>query len=202
MILSLNLEIDSWAHKISAGYKMFFLAIISLFSIYVPGIPYLILALFCVCLLYISLGKRAYEQGLYMVKPLLWIIVIMLVYHVLTRNLNEGLRIILKMVSLVGLANFVTMTSRLDDMMEVFLKLLAPLRYFGVNIDVIAMTFTLVIRFTPVLLQKALDLSEAWRARSSKHVGWRIILPLFLVSIDDAETVAEALRARGGITRK
>jgi biotin transport system permease protein len=32
-----------------------------------------------------------------------------------------------------------------------------------------------------------------------KHINWRIILPIFITVIDDADRVAEAIRARGGI---
>ena len=62
-----------------------------------------------------------------------------------------------------------------------------------------ALSVALVIRFTPVLMQKGAALAEAWRARSVKRPGWRIVLPFALLAIDDAEQTAEALRARGGV---
>ncbi|PJE28084.1 ABC transporter permease, partial [Pseudooceanicola lipolyticus] len=42
-------------------------------------------------------------------------------------------------------------------------------------------------------------LAESWRARSPRRPGLRTILPLAALAIDDAEHVAEALRARGGL---
>ena len=56
-----------------------------------------------------------------------------------------------------------------------------------------------MIRFTPVLAQKGQLLAQSWRARSTKRVGWRMIIPFAVLAIDDAEHVAEALRARGGL---
>ena len=41
-------------------------------------------------------------------------------------------------------------------------------------------------------------LRESWRARSPRRPGWRILLPATLAALDDADHVAEALRARGG----
>jgi biotin transport system permease protein len=57
----------------------------------------------------------------------------------------------------------------------------------------------MVIRFTPVLIARSKQLLESWRARGLKHINWRIILPIFITVIDDADRVAEAIRARGGI---
>ena len=50
----------------------------------------------------------------------------------------------------------------------------------------------------PIARQGSL-LSEAWRARSPRRTGWQIVMPLAALAIDDAEHVAEALRARGGV---
>jgi biotin transport system permease protein len=56
-----------------------------------------------------------------------------------------------------------------------------------------------VIRFTPVLASKGAQLAQSWRARSAKRLSWRIVMPMTLLAIDDAEYVAEALKARGGV---
>ena len=56
-----------------------------------------------------------------------------------------------------------------------------------------------MIRFTPALIGKARQLALAWRARSPRRPGWRVVLPLTLGALDDADRVAEALRARGGL---
>ena len=34
---------------------------------------------------------------------------------------------------------------------------------------------------------------------AARRAGWRIVAPLALMALDDAEHVAEALRARGGV---
>jgi biotin transport system permease protein len=62
------------------------------------------------------------------------------------------------------------------------------------------MGMALVLRFTPTLADKGAQLSQSWKARSPKRAGWRVILPFTLLAIDDAEQVAEAIKARGGLT--
>ena len=49
-----------------------------------------------------------------------------------------------------------------------------------------------------VMLLRWEALSVAFRARSDRRPGWRIAAPAVLAALDDAERVAEALRARGG----
>src|SRR6056297_1033623 len=98
----------------------------------------------------------------------------------------------------VALANLVTMTSRFDDLVEVVMWGLAPLARLGVNTAPIGFAIVLVVRFIPVMLDKARLLIDAWRARSPRRPGWQVALPITLVAVDDAEHVAEALRARGG----
>jgi biotin transport system permease protein len=103
------------------------------------------------------------------------------------------------MLTAVGLANLVTITTRLTDMMGVVRWLCTPLRAIGVKSDRIELAMALVIRFTPVLIDKGAMLAMAWRARAARRVGWRIVTPFAVLAIDDAEHVAEALRARGGL---
>ena len=50
------------------------------------------------------------------------------------------------------------------------------------------------------MLTRATQISESWRARSPRRAGWRILPPITMAALDDADRLAEALRARGGIS--
>ncbi|KIN78747.1 Cobalt transport protein [Sulfitobacter mediterraneus KCTC 32188] len=106
------------------------------------------------------------------------------------------------MLSAVGLANLVTMTTRLSDMIDVVKAVTVPLRWFGLSSRVLEFAIALVIRLTPVLVERGGQLSQSWKARSRKAPNWRIILPFTVLALDDADYVAEALRARGGFNTK
>jgi biotin transport system permease protein len=106
--------------------------------------------------------------------------------------------IILRMLCAVALANFVTMTTRLSDMIksvEILARPLSPI----LPPQRLALAIALVIRFLPVLLDHANQITEAWRARSPRRPRWRIFVPLTLAALDSSDRVAEAIRARGGI---
>jgi biotin transport system permease protein len=57
----------------------------------------------------------------------------------------------------------------------------------------------LVIRFIPVMLDRLSQITESWAARSPRRPSWRVLVPATLAALEDADRVAEALRARGGV---
>ena len=123
----------------------------------------------------------------------------LLAWHLLTGDAARGAVITLRMVTLIALANLVTMTTALSAMVELVRTMTAPLRRLGLPTHLLETAIPLVIRFTPVLIARAEGLAEAWRARSFRRPGWRLLLPLMLGALDDADHVSEALRARGGV---
>jgi biotin transport system permease protein len=130
----------------------------------------------------------------------LWpFVALIAIWHLITDDLTAGGVIVLRMVTAVGLANLVTMTTRLSDMITVVKWLAAPLRWAGLNTRALELAIALVVRFTPVLAHKGGLLALAWRARAARRLGWQIVTPFAVLAIDDAEHVAEALRARGGL---
>ena len=134
-----------------------------------------------------------------MLWPLWPFVVIVFLWHILTFDTVSGLVIIMRMFSAVALANLVTMTSQLDDMIALVTRAATPFRRFGLKPKVLALLIALFIRFLPVLIEKGNLLVESWRSRSIRRAGWRVVVPLALLALDDAEMVAEALRARGGM---
>ena len=83
-------------------------------------------------------------------------------------------------------------------MLAVLMRLLSPLTRLGLPGDRIALAVALVIRFIPVLTERITLIRCAWSARSPRPPGWRLMVPAALAALDEAEHVAEALRARGG----
>jgi len=134
--------------------------------------------------------------------PLWPFVVLVLGWHWVTGALEVGAVIALRMLTAVALANLVTMTTALGDMMGVVRWLLCPFARLGVNLRAIELAAAMVIRFTPVLAQKGAELATAWRARARRRAGWRVVVPLMVLALDDADHVAEALRARGGFEKE
>jgi biotin transport system permease protein len=197
-MISLISEIRTPYHRCRAEPKMLALCLVTLALGLAGSLAASLAACGAVLGLYALPGRAFLRQGAKMLRPLSIFVAVVLGWHVVTGDLAAGLEISARLVACVGLANLVTMTTRLDDMLAVSERLLSPLRGFGLDARRIGLAVALVIRFTPVLAEKGGRLVEAWRARSARSPSWRIIGPFALVAIDDAEHVSEALRARGG----
>ena len=198
-MLTLTIPERTWAHPVPVGWKLLFLLGLTAVLYPVSDLWVLAGALVAVSLLAVTLGRGVVRRSLKMLVPLMAIVLLVLLYHVLVGRFVAGVGVVLKLLTLIGVANLVTMTSRLDDMFELIMSLLAPLKRLGVRPEVPALAFALVLRFVPVLVQKGRCVSDAWKCRSPRRMSWTVLIPLCLVALDDAERVADAIRARGGI---
>ncbi|MBV7407792.1 CbiQ family ECF transporter T component [Maritimibacter sp. DP1N21-5] len=198
-MISLTSPVETWAHRLPAGVKLAALsaATILLFALDDPRL--LAMALAGAAALTLSGGLRFSRAAVRALRVLVPFLLLIAVWHGVTGQLATGLAVSLRLLAALALANFVTMTTRITDMVAVIAWLLAPLRRFGLSTRHFELAVALVIRFTPAIARKGTLLSEAWRARSRRRASWRIVLPLAALALDDADHVAEALRARGGL---
>jgi biotin transport system permease protein len=197
-MLTLTSPVEIWAHRLPAGMKLGLMALATtvLFALTAP-LP-LVVAFAGVAGLYLTGGGRFARAGLRLIWPLWPFLVIVGLWHFWTRDPAGGSTILLRMVSAVALANFVTMTTRLSDMIAVFQWLARPLAVFGLSPRRLALAVALVIRFIPVMLDRLSQITQSWSARSPRRPRWRVLVPATLAALDDADRAAEALRARGG----
>lgn len=198
-MISLTFPSRTWAHPVPVGWKLACLsgATVVLFSFGSLAVQTAALSLTAV--LYLSAGRGFAWSGLKTLRILWPFLTVIVLWHLIEGSPHEGLSIALRLMSTVALANFVTMTSRLSDMIDLAAWLLSPLRRLGLSTRGLEIAIALVIRFTPLLSLRGAQLVDAWRARSARRPSWRIALPLTVMALDDADHVAEALKARGGI---
>jgi biotin transport system permease protein len=196
-MLTLTYPREIWAHHLPAGVKLagLCLATIALFALKTPMA--LAFAALAIAGLIASGGGQFAQTSARLLRPLWPFVAIVALWHLWLRD-PAGVAIILRMISAVAFANFVTMTTRLSDMMRVIERLLRPLSRLGLSARQLALAVALVIRFVPVMLARAGQIRASWRARSPRRPGWRILVPIILSALDDADHVAQALRARGG----
>jgi len=186
-------------HKIPAGQKLLALCVVSTALFQIESLIVLTCLTFAGIALYFSQGLSFAKFGARMLWPL-WPFVLMIgLYHGITNDIEAGGEIILRMLIAVALANLLTMTTPLNDMIDVLMRLLRPVNWIGMSTKPVALTIALFIRFIPTLIERGITMHAALRARSTGKSGWRIIVPLTLSVLNDAEHVANALRARGGV---
>jgi biotin transport system permease protein len=117
-------------------------------------------------------------------------------WHLIRGTPDAGLAIILRMVTMFAAAVLLLLTTRFDALLAAFATLLRPLERLGLPVNRIALALAMAVRFIPVLSQRATDLAQAWRARSARRPRHRLLVPLALAALDEADHAAEALRAR------
>jgi len=197
-MISLTSDIRTPWHGVAAGPKLLALCLWTLALSYAVTVPTALEACVVVVMLYAVGGWAFMRQGLRLLKPLWFFAAIVGGWHVVTGEITQGLVIILRLGAAIGAANLVTLTTRLDKMLAVIERCLAVLRVPLLARRRLALAVGLVIRFTPVLAQKGTALATAWRARSPRRPGWRLMVPFALTALDDADRVADAIKARGG----
>ncbi|RWR31828.1 energy-coupling factor transporter transmembrane protein EcfT [Sinirhodobacter populi] len=199
-MLSLALPGTSWAHRLPAGVKFGALALaMAVLVAFDDPWPLAAAALIAVGL-HATLGPRGLRAGAVAMRPIAWIIGLIVIWQLVTGTPREALVLALRIFSMVGLATFVTLTTPLPDLIALVERLAAPLARFGLSPRLPALAVAMVLRFIPVLRGRMEMLALAWRARSRKRPGPRLIVPMVLSLLDDSDHLAEALRARGGLT--
>lgn len=196
-MLTLTSPVETWAHRLPAGAKLAALAVATT-GLFLVASPW-VLGGACLATgaLYLTGGAQFAATGLRQLWPLWPFVVIVGLWHLWTGDAMGGMAVLLRMVTAVALANFVTMTTRLSDMLSIFERLARPLSPV-LPPRRLALAFALVIRFIPVMLDRMALIRQSWAARSPRRPRWRVLVPATLAALDDADRVAEALRARGG----
>jgi biotin transport system permease protein len=196
-MLTLTSPVETPLHRLPAGVKLAVLAVFTLILFRLTSPLPLAAAAALVVSLHLCWGPRFSRHALRMLRPLWPFVAIVTLWHLWTQDLAGGAVILLRMVIAVATANLVTMTTRLSDMLAVFEILARPLSPI-LPPRRLALAFALVIRFIPTLGERMTLLTQAFRARSPRRPGWRLVVPATLAALDSADQAAEALRARGG----
>lgn len=200
-MIALTSPVETVYHRLSAGLKLGLLSLGTTGLFLTGALAGQLVALGVVVLLYLVPGAAFARAGVAALRPLALFVALIALWHLAIGTWREGAVILLRLVSAVALANLVTMTTRLGEMLAVLRWLTTPLRALGVSTRPLELAISMVIRFIPVLSQKGAALAESYRARSPRRrAGWRIAAPLVGLVLDDADRVAEALRARGGLS--
>jgi biotin transport system permease protein len=186
----------SWLHRIPAGVKLLALAGVSIALLPVQDWR-LLLACLCLCLAaYASLGRQALRRVLGM-RAFLPLLAILFGLHLVSGDPLSGLVAVVRLVLMVLLADLVSMTTTMQGMMNALMPVLRLFRPLGVNPRKLALAVALVIRFVPVLGANWEARQEAWRARTGRRPGFRLIAPFIVETLRLGDQVAESLDARG-----
>lgn len=198
-MLTLTSPVETPLHHVPVGVKLSASLAIALATFALGDAIALAAVLASIALVYAMFGAAFFRAGLSALALVLPFIVVVGVWHLVTRDVQGGMIIILRLLIVMSVANLVTMTTPLLAMMAFVERAAGSLRHIGLSPKAVALAVALAVRFVSVFRLKVEMLASAWRARSHRRPRPVIVVPLLLCLFDDAEHVADALRARGGI---
>lgn len=195
-MISLYRPGDGILHRMPAGAKLTLLAACALALSLLPiGVPGTLAVLACVSALYPVAGLPLRELGEAWWR-LRWLILVLGGALWVFTSAHDAVVNTGRVITLLLLADLVTRTTRMGDLLDVLRRVLAPLRRIGVDPEVVALTLSLTIAMIPVIASFAGQVRDAQRARGVR-LGPRAALPLLVMTMRHADDVGDALVARG-----
>jgi biotin transport system permease protein len=188
--------LQTWLHRIPAGFKLAAMVLASLLLLPVDDWRILAGALAMVLAIYAGFG-RAGMARLALLRPLVPLLVIVGGVQAFSSGWHAGAVVSLRLLTLLLLADLVSMTTPMSALMAVLAPVFGLLRPLGVNPRKMALAVALVLRFVPVLLTRWRAREEAWKARTHRRVPVRLVAVFLADILQLADRVAESLDARG-----
>lgn len=195
MILSDYVQGNSLLHRLPPGLKILSLAQLGTLLFVFPRLETSLAALLLVGLLY-PLARISPRIMLLQLKPLLWVLVLLLAVQWWMVSWQSGVLVIARLAALMLMAALVTLTTRTTEMIDSLEKGLFWLRYLRINPAKVSLALSLAMRFIPVLAAIVAEVREAQKARGLDRSLIAIAIPVIVRTLKMADDIAAALEAR------
>ncbi|MBV2183223.1 MAG: energy-coupling factor transporter transmembrane protein EcfT [Rhizobium sp.] len=194
---SLHVPGDSLMHRMRPAVKIAGLALIAVLIFLTRDPRWLAPVLIAAGLLYFSLGQPL-RSALSPLKPVFLTIAIVGLFHFVLTSTEEAMVTVLRLSTLMLLGAAVTATTTVSAFIETIARAASPLERLGlVKAADIGLSVGLVVRFVPEILTRYEAIREAHRARGVRPKLTTILGPLIIATLKDADSIAEAIDARG-----
>lgn len=133
-------------------------------------------------------------------------VILTLISDFTVNGLVKALLLLVRLFLLVTSASLFTLTTTLSRICDTFEWYLKPLKYIGVPVRDVAVMLSVAIRFLPVLIDEAVLIINAQKARGAQvgQGSWfkrakniiPLLIPIFSSAIRRASDLSDALQAR------
>ncbi len=196
-MIGLYREGSSLLHRLPAGVKLAGLVIVGIASTLVIRTPVVTAAALLVVLLGYAVARMPVGVLLQMLRPLLLVVVPLAIFQTVVAGWERAVVIVGVLLMLVLLANLVTLTTRTSDLVDVVVRVCAPLRRVGVNPERVGLMLQLAIRAVPLVIDLGRRVREAQHARGLTASPRAFAVPLIVGALRRADDLGDALAARG-----
>jgi biotin transport system permease protein len=197
VLTGLDVKGDTPLHRAPARAKLVVL-FVSALGLFVVASPWLLAAAAIVAAgLYNSTGIAA-REAIRRVRFVLFTVLLVAAANYVFHSVADALAVLFRLTALVLLAAAVTATTTISAFMDEITRLLRPLDRFGiVRAADVSLAVGLVLRFVPDILARYADIRDAHRARGLPVRPLGVLVPLVILTLRDADTIAMAIDARG-----
>ena len=204
-MLTLYISQPTWLHTRPAGQKLLALAVTSVGLLPVSDLAIASSALVCALVLYVSLGKAGLRRLAQSLKTLAWLVAFIGGAQVLIASIQGSLSspllinvavTMMKLATLVLLAELVTITTPLQALLAAIEPLLRPLKLLGLSSARLALGIGLLVRMASLQRGTWQQLRQAYQVRGVQRPGPRLITPSLRAGLRQADQMARALSAR------
>lgn len=197
MLNGLDIEGDSPLHRLPARGKLVLLFATAVGLFLVSDLRVLVPALALSAGLLLSTGVGV-REAFRRTRFVLFTVLILAAANYYLHSPHEALVVFCRLAALVLLAAAVTATTGISAFMDEVTRLLMPLERRGlVQAADVSLAVGLVIRFVPEILARYRDIADAHRARGLPVRPLTTLVPLIILTLKDADTIAMAIDARG-----
>jgi len=187
----------TWLHRVPVALKLALLAVLGI-ALFAVQNPVVLMAVLGACaLLFVSLGPATQPVRRLLVSVLVAALLVAGL-HVLLHQAELGLVSLARLVSAALLGMAVTVSTSSSDMLNLVEGVLAPLQRFGVRPQRVALRVALMLRFTEHFFVQWQRLDDAYRVRTGRSGGLRLLAPLTILMLLAARRVADTLQVRLG----
>jgi biotin transport system permease protein len=183
-------------HRWPAGAKLAVLALV-LTGLVLVSTPASVAAGGLLAVLGYAVARVGWRVALAQVWPLRWFVLVLVAVQLWLAGPEKTLVTAGGLVVAVALAGLVTVTTRVSAMLAAFTRVLAPLRWFGVDPERIGLVLALAVRAVPVVGELARQVREAHLARGLPADPRTYAVPLVVRTLRQADALGQALAARG-----
>lgn len=132
-----------------------------------------------------------------MFRSLFWIIILLSIYYLVTRNFAQGFEVLSTMIAFILLSRAILVSTPMPRLIDGFIWLCSPLKLLGINTQNIGLAIALMLRSIPVIMNEFSLLQQAASSRGSKIPTHKLFTPLVISTVAYAQETGDALVARG-----
>lgn len=197
MLRSLYIEGNTPFHRLPVRIKLITLMAASIALFFISSLPIHVPVFIVAACLYLTLGLP-WREAFGRIGWIAFAIAVVALATWYFNGLHEALALTFRLMALVLFAAAITATTTISAFMDEITVMMQPLERLGLlRAADVSLALGLVLRFVPEILDRYENIREAHRARGLPIRPLTLFVPLIILTLKDADTIAMAIDARG-----